>query len=288
MEYLRAQLPVYDITNVSLIRPSGTGTADGSIAISITGGIPPYSYQWTDNLNAVVLLESNVTATSSTITNQTEGIYNILVTDADGCTIADTYNLANPGELLVAIEQTQQISCFGGSDGILEVITTGGAGGNNYQWFDAATDMVIGNTNILNGVAEGAYYIIVSNAEGISEQSAIFNVSQPLAVTGNLSGDNPDCFEGTDGSITINAAGGNGSYLYRYRVLNGTYSDWISFTNGASTQIMELADGTYQVQLQDGNGCFFEELGTIGILTITVDEPEELLIEDAQENNPTG
>ncbi|WP_081415662.1 T9SS type A sorting domain-containing protein [Aquimarina latercula] len=279
---------VYDITNVAIIRPSATGTTDGSIAISITGGVAPYTYQWTDNTNAVILLESNVTNTSSTLVNQAEGTYNILVTDADGCTINDTYNLANPGELIVSINQTQQISCFGGSDGILEVITTGGVGGNNYQWFDATTNTQIGNTNILSGISVGSYYIIVSNAEGISEQSAVFNVTQPAAVTGNLVGDNPDCFGGTDGSITITASGGNNSYSYRYRLINGVYSDWISFDNGTTTQIRNLVDGTYQVQLQDGNGCFYENNGSIGTLSIVINQPDELLISNVVPNNPTG
>ncbi|WP_299432853.1 T9SS type A sorting domain-containing protein [uncultured Aquimarina sp.] len=283
-----AQPVVYDITNVAIIRPSATGTTDGSIAISITGGVAPYTYQWTDNTNAVVLLESNVTSTSSTLANQAEGTYNILVTDADGCTINDTYNLANPGELLVSINQTQQISCFGGSDGTLEVITTGGVGGNNYQWFDATTNTQIGNTNILSGIPAGSYYIIVSNAEGISEQSAIFTVSQPLAVTGNLAGDNPDCFAGTDGSITITASGGNGSYTYRYRVINGTYSDWIPFSNGPTTQIANLTDGIYQIQLQDTNGCFYEDNGSIGILSIRLNQPDQLIVASVLLNDPTG
>ncbi|MDH7448468.1 beta strand repeat-containing protein, partial [Aquimarina sp. 2201CG14-23] len=279
---------VYDITNVNIIRPSATGTTDGSIAISITGGVAPYTYQWTDNLGAVVLLEANVNNSSSTLANQAEGTYNILVTDADGCTINDTYNLANPGELLVNINQTQQINCFGGSDGILEVITTGGVGGNNYQWFDANTNTQIGNNNILNGVAVGDYYIIVSNAEGISEQSAVFNVSQPLAVIGNLVEDNPDCFGANDGSITITAAGGNGSYAYRYRILNGTYSAWIPFDNGVTTQITNLIDGIYQIQLQDSNGCFYEDLGTIGVLSTTLNQPDQLLIGSVLLNDPTG
>ena len=279
---------VYDITNVAIIRPSATGTNDGSIAISITGGIPPYTYQWTDNIGTVVLLESNVTNITSTLNNQAEGTYNILVTDADGCTINDTYNLANPGELLVSINQTQQISCFGGSDGILEVITTGGIGGNNYQWFDATTNTQIGNTNILSGISVGAYYIIVSNAEGISEQSAVFNVTQPEAVTGNLVGDNPDCFAGNDGSITITASGGNGNYQYRYRVINGNYSNWIPFNNGTVTQITNLLDGIYQVQLQDTNGCFYEDNGTIGILTIRLNQPDQLIVASVLLNDPTG
>ncbi|WP_299182371.1 T9SS type A sorting domain-containing protein [uncultured Aquimarina sp.] len=279
---------VYDIINTAIIRPSGMGTNDGSISITITGGVAPFTYQWSDNTGSIVQLESNTNAISSTLSNQSEGVYNILVTDNDGCTIAETYNLANPGELLVEITQIQAISCFGGSDGILEVITTGGIGGNTYQWFNASNNTEIGNNNILNGIPAGSYYIIVSNAEGVSEQSALFNVSEPLPVTGNLIGDAPDCFEGSDGSITITASGGNNSYSYRYRLINRVYSDWISFDNGTTAQIENLVDGTYQVQLQDGNGCFYEDNGSIGTLSIIINQPDKLLVSNVVPNNPTG
>ncbi|MBW1295817.1 T9SS type A sorting domain-containing protein [Aquimarina litoralis] len=279
---------VYDIINTAIIRPSGTGTNDGSISITITGGVAPFTYQWTDNNAAIVQLESNTTSITSTLSNQSEGVYNILITDADGCTITDTYNLANPGELLVEITQTQAVSCFGGSDGILEVITTGGVGGNTYQWFDATNNTEIGNSNILNGIGAGSYYIIVSNAEGVSEQSAIFNVTQPLPVTGNLVGDAPDCFGGSDGSITITASGGNNSYSYRYRLINGVYSNWIPFDNGMTTQITNLADGIYQVQLQDSNGCFYEDNGNIGVLSIRLNQPDQLILDSVVLTDPTG
>ncbi|WP_378181384.1 T9SS type A sorting domain-containing protein [Aquimarina sp. SS2-1] len=278
----------YDIVNTSIIRPSGTGTSDGSIAITITGGVAPYTYEWADNLGTVIQSDTNVSLPSSTLANQSEGVYTILITDSDGCTLTETYNLANPGELLVEITQTQEISCFGGSDGILEVITTGGIGGNNYEWYNANTNIQIGSSNILNGVAAGSYYIIVSNAEGISEQSAVFMVGQPLAVTGNLVGDDPDCFGGNDGNITISATGGNGSYEYRYRLTGNLYSGWIPFTAGANSQITGLVDGTYEVQLRDVNGCNYEDSGNIGTLNISLNEPDLLVINLLQINDPTG
>ncbi|RZS98987.1 T9SS type A sorting domain-containing protein [Aquimarina brevivitae] len=282
------QPDTYEINNVAIVRPSATGATDGSIAISILGGISPYTYQWTDDTGTIVSLESNSNTQTSTLTNQPEGAYSIEVTDAEGCIINDTYNLANPGELLVGITQTQQISCFGGSDGILEVITTGGVGGNTYQWFDAATDIQIGNTNTLNGITVGSYYIIVSNAEGISERSAVFTVTQPLPITGDLAGYDPNCFGETNGSIIISASGGSGNYFYRYRLSNESYSNWIPFSNGSTTQITNLTDGLYQVQLQDTNGCFYENNGNIGILALQLNQPDPLIISSSEVNNPTG
>ncbi|WP_103069813.1 T9SS type A sorting domain-containing protein [Aquimarina sediminis] len=278
----------YDIDSVSLIRPSNTGVSDGSISIQITGGASPYSYQWTDNTGTIILSQSNTNSISSSITNQPEGIYNILITDAIGCTLSNTYNLASPGELLVNIEQPQQISCFEGNDGILEVITTGGAGGNNYQWYKVNNNTLVGNTRILNGITAGEYYVVVSNADGISEQSAVFTVIQPLPVTANLIAAHPSCFMSNDGSITINAFGGNGVFEYRYRAINGSYNNWSPFLNTSATVINNLTDRQYQIQLRDTNGCTYQELGSIGTLSVTLNQPDLLVIDTALLSNPTG
>ena len=284
------QPPVYDITNVSLIRPSAIGVPDGSIAIDIIGGIPPYNYVWSDQNGTTIQSDNNVTSTSNTITGLQEGTYSIVITDANGCTITDAYNLADPGELLLSVTQTQLISCFGSSDGQLQVNTIGGAGGNNFAWYntqDAST--VIGTTAILSNVAAGSYYVIVSNADGIQEQSAAFTVTQPEAVIGNLTQINPSCFNFNDGSITINASGGNGNYEYVFQVDGqGFTANWIPFDSGSTTEITALVDGFYEIRLRDTNGCFYEVSGNIGILSATLVEPNELIISNAITTDPTG
>lgn len=284
------QPPVYDITNVSLIRPSALGVPDGSIAIDIVGGISPYDYEWRDANGITLQSTTNVTTTSDIITGLQEGTYAIIITDANGCTITDAYNLADPGELLLSVTQTQLISCFGGGDGELQVNTIGGAGGNNFAWYNTSdTSSIIGTTAVLTNVFAGSYYVIVSNADGIQEQSAAFTVTEPTAVQGSLTQINPSCFNFNDGSITINATGGNGSYEYVYQVNNQGYSaNWIPFTNGATTEITNLEDGFYEIRLRDTNGCFYEISGNIGVLSTTLVAPNELIISNNVIIEPTG
>ncbi len=283
------QPSVYDITSVSLVRPSEIGFSNGSIDINITGDASPYTYVWTAENGDVVLTETNVNKTTSSIDNLTEGLYTITVTNTNGCVLSDTYNLALPGELLVSIEQTKEISCFGGSDGVLEVIPVGGAGGNRFEWYDATNDVRIGTTNPLTGVTAGDYYVVVSNAEGISEQSTFFRVLEPKAVEGTLSVDNRlSCFESEDGIITINATGGNGNYEYRYRIINEIYEDWTPFNNSDNTEIINLSANTYQIQLRDTNNCFYEDLGTIKVLNTEVTQPDIIEVTNVILNDPTG
>lgn len=276
----------YAITNVDLIRPSGTGTNDGQITTTHIGGVSPFTFVWIDQTETIL---SNETSTSlvSSLSNISEGVYTLTITDSDGCLIQENFNLANPGELLVEIQQIQEISCFGGSNGRLTVITTGGVGGNTYEWYREGGDLISTTPN-LNDVNAGNYYVVVSNAEGIREQSALFAVEQPEPVIANLSFQNPLCFEAEDGSITLEVTGGNGNYEYRYRVRNGSYSNWTAFEDANTTEINNLQDNLYDVQVKDSNGCNYEDNGSPITMTQRLIQPTEIQITNVTLLNPTG
>ncbi|HIA36206.1 MAG TPA: hypothetical protein EYN89_05570, partial [Flavobacteriales bacterium] len=52
------------------------GTNDGSASVNATGGMPPYQYLWDDSL----------AQTTATANNLYAGVYNVIVTDSNGCT----------------------------------------------------------------------------------------------------------------------------------------------------------------------------------------------------------
>ncbi|AUC76149.1 T9SS type A sorting domain-containing protein [Olleya sp. Bg11-27] len=277
------------ISSALLVRPNDTSSSDGSISIDITGGIAPFDYEWFDASDHSIQLTTNVTTTSNSINNLNEGLYTIVVTDSTGCIISTVYNLANPGELLLSANLTQDISCFGSSNAILDVTTIGGAGGNNFAWYNAIDNSQIGSTQTLNNVPPGSYYVIVSNADGLQEQSAIIVVTGPEAIAVSLSQTNPVCFGNNDGSITITATGGNGVYEYNYQINGGGYStNWFTFDTANSSQITMLGSGNYDIRVRDSTHCFYEESGAVGTLTTILTQPNELLIDYAIENNPTG
>ncbi len=63
------------------------GGNNGSASANVTGGVSPYSYVWSNN------------ATSSNISNLSAGNYNVVVTDANGCTIGGNANITQPSAL---------------------------------------------------------------------------------------------------------------------------------------------------------------------------------------------
>jgi gliding motility-associated-like protein len=66
---------------------SSWGGSDGSIALNVAGGTPPYSFAWSDG---------HSTANRSGLT---AGSYAVTITDANGCSLALTIILTQPDEL---------------------------------------------------------------------------------------------------------------------------------------------------------------------------------------------
>ncbi|MCG8207862.1 T9SS type A sorting domain-containing protein [Tenacibaculum finnmarkense] len=277
---------IYKIKETRLIRPSNTNTNNGTIEITIIGGVAPYVYIW-ENENSLEI--SNITSNnpSDRIENLTEGRYTITITDSKGCVIKETYNLADPGELLVSITQIQEISCFGGNNGILDVITVGGAGGNNYKWYSVATRSIIGNNKKLENIPAGQYYIVVNNAEGIQEQSSILTVEEPSQIRISESIRNLSCFESNNGILNLNISGGTDIYEYRYRLQGNSFSDWIKVKNN-TTEIKNLQAGTYGVQLRDSNNCYSINTNGEDEYIYVIEQPNLLTILTEEIKEPTG
>ncbi|MFD0962910.1 T9SS type A sorting domain-containing protein [Pseudofulvibacter geojedonensis] len=273
---------LYDIVQVTLMRPS-TGNSDGSISVEITGGVPNYTYEWYNESGTLLSQTLNSASVTNLITNLPIGTYTVVITDSAGCIHQDSFNLANPGELIANINQVQNISCNGGNDAQLEAITIGGAGGNQFVWYNAITNTPIGTNNpILSNVPAGTYYVVVSNADGLQEQSAVFEVVEPLPIDVNFVSNNVSCYQGNNGSITLNATGGTGVYEYRFRYNSGAYSAWLPF-NGTSALMDVLVSGNYEAQVRDSNLCVYND-----IINIDITEPNTLEINSTTITHVSG
>ncbi len=286
-----AEPVTYDIIETKLVRPTVEDGSDGSIQVSITGGVSPYNYLWTNENNDVV---SNITTSDNenSISSLEQGTYTITITDAISCLIEETYNLANPGELLVSVEQLQEITCFNGSNAILNVITVGGVGGNNFKWYNVNDDTTVLSTRQqLTNVPAGKYYVVVDNAEDIEEKSSVFEVTQPTEVKLEANTNNLSCFQSGDGSINFNATGGSGDYEYRFRLSTDNYSNWIAFEDEI-INLTSLQAGDYNIQLRGIVGddyCFATDYSDAdNEFTFTISQPNVLEIVSDEIIEPTG
>lgn len=122
---------------------------DGSIDITVTGGVVPYTYAWS---NGSILQD---------LIGVPAGSYSVTVTDANGCRATAAYVLTNPTPITATLQVTQ--IPIGETTGGAILITTvsGGTAPYDYDWSTGDT----GVTSI-NNLGEGTYTVTITDANG--------------------------------------------------------------------------------------------------------------------------
>jgi|GEM_PF-6790885 len=218
---------------------SCNGESDGGIQAKVTGGVPPYSYQWSTN------------GTLANINNLKAGTYSLLVTDDNGITATLSYVLKEP-TVLTAQLTPKAVSCFGGGNGTITTVVSGGTAPYYYAWSNGAS------TANLTGLSAGNFNVSITDNNGCNiKQSATVTTPQALAITGATTP--PTRYGSADGSIDITVTGGTTPYTY-------------SWSNGKNTEdLTAITDGQYTVTVMDANGCFKQ-------MTFTLKQPDPLAV----------
>lgn len=218
------------------------GGTDGAIAVDVFGGTLPYSYSWNSGQNSEDL--SSIAA----------GMYTLTITDGKACTSVASYPVAQP---LLPVSLTisgVNVSCKGGSDGAVNVTTSGGTVGYNYEWSSSLGVVLPYTSEDINNIAAGTYFVIATDANGCSAQASQL-ISEPLqGIASNPTLVHINCFGQSTGSITSGISGGTPTYNYNW-------------SNGASTaNLTNVPAGVYTLTVTDFNGC-------VGNFTYTLTQP---------------
>lgn len=238
--------PAELILQCSADQVSGTGLSDGEIILNITGGIAPYTIEYTGPLNGTsTLLNSG----EIRINDLREGAYSILVTDMNGCTI-ECNTLIDAVTCNLEIEaQFGNISCFGGSDGMISINTIGQMGDIVFTW-TGATDP--GNVASADQLAAGIYMISAMDESGCTDD-IIITLSQPEEI--NLVCQviaNETSHMAADGGAIIEIRGGTAPYNI---VWSGPVSNSVMLPGPGSFLISNLNAGIYSVIISDAQNC---------------------------------
>ncbi|MFZ9582206.1 MAG: gliding motility-associated C-terminal domain-containing protein, partial [Crocinitomicaceae bacterium] len=202
------------------------GNNTGSIDLSVTGGTSPYSYAWSNG------------SSNQDIQGLIAGSYNVTVTDANGCIAVLSVNVTQPAAPLSVSYVVSNVSCFGLSDGAIDVTPVGGTGPFTYFWTSGQS------SEDLNNIPQGIYIVAITDANNCVS-SAQISVTQPTApLTANISQNPISCYGYNDGQLTANAQGGTLPYSYLW-------------TPGGQTGsiVSSLGAGNYSVTITDANGC---------------------------------
>ncbi|NNF01243.1 MAG: hypothetical protein HKN22_01020, partial [Bacteroidia bacterium] len=207
------------------------GINDGTATATASGGIPPYSFLWSDG------------QTTSQAIGLGAGNYFVTVTDANGCTVSplagDSIQIQQATTLLIDSLDSLDVSCFGFNDGAVWVFASGGTPPYTFLWSDGQS-----NDTAFNLFA-GTYRVTVTDANSCATSNNIFPVSidEPAILQANITSFPVSCFGLSDGYVVSTPSGGTLPYTF-------LWSD--ASTNDT---INNLSAGQYFLTLTDGNGC---------------------------------
>jgi hypothetical protein len=236
-----------EITATVTTGNSTCGNANGTILVVASGGSGSgYTYSIDGGVT------SNGTGSFSGLVDST---YLVLVIDGSGCEEVFTAIVSDSdGPVIVAYTSTD-VTCNGGNDGSITITSvTGGTGTIEYS-VDGGPFQA---SNVLSGLSAGQHIVVIRDANGCTGEITV-TLTEPSAFTIVLTGTNINCNGGTDGSITVSAAGGSGALAYSI--------DGINFQS--TTVFNNLPAGNYVVTVKDAGQC-------TGTAFITLTEPDEI------------
>ncbi|MBW8049725.1 MAG: PKD domain-containing protein [Cytophagales bacterium] len=198
------------------------GESDGAVDLTLSGGVPPYTYNWSSG------------DTTEDISGLSASTYSVSITDSNNCIISDTASIFEPSAIILSAIIINA-GCYGSSDGAIDLTVSGGTPLYSFSWSNGDTTKDI--TNIL----AGTYIVTVTDSNDCIKSDTIV-INQPDSL--NLSATSTDANCGVnDGLAFVTVSGGTSPYSYLW-------------SNGdTNTTTDSLFSGGYSVIVTDSNGC---------------------------------
>lgn len=219
-----------DVTDASC-----SNTCDGVVVLTVSGGTPGYTYLW-------VPAPPSGQGTPS-VSGLCPGDWLVTITDVAGCDTAITFTVNAPPPLLASVDATDA-TCAGTCDGEATVSVSGGTPDYTFVWTPAPAGGQ--GTSTATGLCAGPYSLLVSDASGC-DTTLTFLINEPPPITATSSQTNVTCGNLCDGTASVVAAGGNGSFTFVWTPEPATGQGTPDATG--------FCAGPVSVLITDVNGC---------------------------------
>ena len=267
----------------------------GAIIVDFPDGLSPYAWELLDGSNKQIR-NGTKDGFSLTIANLTVGTYTFNWTDANGCVGTEMINIIAPAVRNLIINSTNDILCFGESNGAANITINGGWGpsygirlvkisGGTETEILAWTDIGVAQNYNINNLNAGNYkvyhqdrlffspfsttYDLDTTSYNLCNKFEEFTINEPQQLSHTISGENLSCFGDTNGNIKGTISGGTAPYTI---LMDGTANQINVAQDGGSFDFSGLSRGTYTFTITDQNGCVIDPKPTA-----TITEPQELV-----------
>ncbi|MCB0534050.1 MAG: DUF11 domain-containing protein [Lewinellaceae bacterium] len=204
------------------------GISDGGVDIQVSGGVPPYTYWWSNGV------------TTASVNNLVAGIYSLTVSDNAGCTAVALYQISQPAGIS-ATPNIHDVNCFGFDDGQITLGNpVGGIPPYNFQWVGPGIPIAFGQE--ITDLVAGQYTVTISDSKGCTR---VYNylVNQPTEIQVDIP---VQC----ENMAFAMATGGTQPYVYDWRL--GGPAGQVVATGPNPTN---LPAGNYFLVVSDDVGC---------------------------------
>lgn len=236
------------------------GETNGSISLTTGGGTPSLTLAWSG--------PGGFQSSNEDITGLGAGIYTLLVTDNIGCTSSKSYSIVDPLQLNLNVVSSQNVTCFGASDGQININLNGGTPTFTYRWYDAQGELISTVPNPTN-LPPGIYTPTITDINGctvtIPNPVTIQGPNSALTFATPIQKNDLLCWGSSAGSINVNISGGWGSYEV---VWNPQPYTGANLTN--------IPGGTYNGTITDAGGC------AVTLPPVQVIEPSAIILQGVQ------
>jgi gliding motility-associated-like protein len=216
------------VSTATTVASSCSNVADGSLDLTVVGGVPGYTFNWTPG-----------GATTEDLTNVEFGAYTVTITDASGCSIVETYSIST----LVEIEADAGVDdtvC------LATPITLDGDGGGEYLWSPTATlsDSAIANP-VATPVDTTTYVLTVTIGSCVDVDSVTIYTFPVPPVDGGADAQIP-----SGSSVNLNANGVVTEWDYTWEP-----SEFLDNPNITNPLARPEETTMFYVTVTDENGC---------------------------------
>ncbi|MBK8656461.1 MAG: T9SS type A sorting domain-containing protein [Haliscomenobacter sp.] len=202
--------------------PEGT---NGSVTSTVSGGIGPFTYQWSNG------------ASTANLSGVPGGTYSVTVTDSKGCKANASATVTTPPPFVVGITSVGP-TCEGDENGSITITSvTGGTPPYTYRWNSGQT------TATRNNLGAGVFAVTITD---VLQCTAVRQVEliprSRLQISTTVKDET--CPGENNGMVTVTAINGVAPYTY-------IWSNGGAGPNAKSN----LAPGTYSITVTDAVGC---------------------------------
>jgi hypothetical protein len=216
--------------------------------VSATGGVAPYSYNWSP---ASTLSSSTVANPVASPVANTD--YQVIVTDGNGCAATSLVQVKANASPTLILNNTDPI-CLGSNQTVAVHATLPTSGSITYQWSDPAAGSAASYTPVVAGT-----YQVLAITNGCQGTPLSYTVHQAFTASA-LTSVYDFCGSG-NGTIDVNYGNGNGPFSFQYKDDKGNSGTQSSSNSPTSLPFSVSEPTTYLIyNITNSNGCHADNI----------------------------